>query len=161
MVLPPHRFGAGAAKKRRPRGRLPPRRWSQPTVWRVVSVFASSIHLFRVDRLNVAKHLGPLCRLAPSRAWRSRFVSTRVGKVVGEFEDSKLRILRRPSVAFMPADLDARVLAVGDDQVGQRVGFDALVDRDCLRWYTQAVSCLGQDLNTLAPVIRGFVGCVE
>ena len=50
-----------------------------------------------------------------SRAWRSRFVSTRVGKAVGEFEDSKLRISRRPSVAFMPADPDARVLAVGDD----------------------------------------------
>ncbi len=89
-------------------------------------------------------------------------MSTRVGKVVGEFEDLKLRISRRPSVAFMPADPDARVLAVGDDQVGQRVGFDALVDRDCLRWFTQAdVSCLGQDLNTLAPVVRVFVECVE
>ena len=87
-----------------------------------------------------------------SRAWRSRFVSTRVGKVVGEFENSK---------AFMPADPDVRVLAVGDDQVGQRVGFDALVDRDCLWWYTQAVPCLGQDLNTLLPVVRGFVECVE
>ena len=32
-----------------------------------------------------------------------------------------LRISHRRSVASMPADPDARVLAAGDDQVGQRV----------------------------------------
>ena len=43
------------------------------------------------------------------------------GKVVGEIWNSILRISHRRSVASMQTDPDARGLAAGDDQVGQRV----------------------------------------
>ena len=46
-------------------------------------------------------------------------------------------------------------------RVRRETGLMRWLTVDGLRRYPRRVSCLGEDLKTLAPVVRVFVECVE